>query len=142
MSKVSEIMQIKLLGKIKEVERELYAHYNEEAVIYCCKIYYKDELQEVENEEGVRGYLINGNFVSEDDMEYFPFDAYINYSLEVSIFKRKDNSVIGAHILVSKGGPTIYINTIRGCIEGTWGDCYLECPISQELVSAINDVVK
>lgn len=57
MSKVSEIMQIKLLGQIKEVERELYAHYyahyNEEAVVYCCELYYKDELQEVENEEGI-----------------------------------------------------------------------------------------
>lgn len=134
-------MQAKLLNMVKEIEQELYAYLNEEVVIYDGMEYVKDKLQEVENEEGVVGYLINNDFVSEDEMEHLTLSDYISDCLEVERYECNDG-YIGSSVWITGGGPNISINTVKGCIVASWGNNYLEYPLSDELLSAIDEVVE
>jgi hypothetical protein len=55
-----------------------------------------------------------------DDGE--PMDAfdYLQYALDIEYVVNRDGEYLGARILVAFGGPSIWIDTRRGMVDGYW----------------------
>jgi len=49
------------------------------------------------------------------------FDYLAQSFLDITYTVSGDGRLLGAEVLVAFGGPTIYINTMRGAVEGFWG---------------------
>lgn len=65
---------------------------------------------------------------------------YFKDALNVEIISDLSGRYRGARIAVALGGPGIYVNTKRGCVEGYWGfDTSFEWGIGYSAVDAVDD---
>lgn len=83
----------------------------------------RDRVQSIANE------ITEGEYdVSSIDPEYVeaygecsPAEHYLYDPLDIQYIVNSSKEYLGARILVAFGGPTIWINTHEGVVEGYWG---------------------
>lgn len=62
-------------------------------------------------------------------------------ALDIEYTVRKgDNDITGCRVLVTYGGPNVYIDTNVGKVQLYWWNEYAEYPLSCEAIEEINDV--
>lgn len=59
---------------------------------------------------------------SEPNVDDQPFSAYdyLEGVLDINWILNSDRSLKGARLLVAFGGPNIWIDTVKGTVEGAW----------------------
>ena len=79
------------------------------------------------DEIGETGFTTNG--MSKEELEREGFDSeygldlneYLNDLLDIEYTFGADGSFLGSRLLLTYGGPTIYVNTRYSTVEGYWG---------------------
>lgn len=67
---------------------------------------------------------------------------YLHDSLEVEIKTDSEGDFIGAKILVTIGGPTVWIDTVKGAVMVSWnGFPTTSRDLSEEACDFINDII-
>lgn len=106
---------------------------------YKGEEYNTDDLEIAENEEG---YIIEGEFVSIDDMEQLSLWDYFSdddiYDIKYTIDGNKN--FCGVRLMVACGGPNIYINTMTGDVELYWWGDDAKASMSRDLINEINAI--
>jgi hypothetical protein len=67
---------------------------------------------------------------------------YIEDALEVLYIVTESRTYCGARILITYGGPNVWIDTMRGTIDGFWGSdrAATELPRCDEINEILEDV--
>lgn len=79
-----------------------------------------------------------------EDGEYQDAFAYLQDVLEINWILHSDRSLKGARLLVSFGGPNIWIDTTKGTVEGYWwSDKYIgEYDTSSEFSRELDEALE
>lgn len=93
-----------------------------------CKLYDGLDITDDEREELEE----NGEFTSLYD--------YFNDALDIEYRIGSDMTLRSVRIMVAFGGPNIYIDTGRGCVEGFWGTDSAERWIPTEVCEEIDSI--
>ena len=109
---------------------------------YENEVYNIDELEIAENEDGIASYIINGEFVSVDDMEQLSLH---NYFLDDDLYDIKytidgNKAYCGVRLMVACGGPNIYIDTNSGNVELYWWGEDAKASMGSELINEIDAI--
>jgi hypothetical protein len=64
-----------------------------------------------------------GDELNSDDQEMSAFD-YLQDALDIEYIVNSKREYLGARVLVSFGGPNIWINTRTNLVEGYWWGAY------------------
>lgn len=69
------------------------------------------------------------------------YDYICDRALDIEVFAGLDKSYHGAKIMITCGGPTVYINTKTERIEYYWGSDEAFYLLDSEVTEAIDDVI-
>ena len=126
----------------RSIIESMEAYYNGIMYSYNGEEYNTDELEITENEEGEEGYIIEGEFVSIDDMEQLSLWNYFSdddiYDIKYTIDGNKE--YCGVRLMVACGGPNVYINTISGDVELYWWGDDAKASMSSDLIREIDTI--
>lgn len=91
--------------------------------------------------------LYDGLDISDDEREEMeengdPIDLYDYFSdaLDIEYRISSDMSFRSVKIALALGGPNIYVNTGRGCVEGFWGTDHYERWVPSDICEEINGI--
>ena len=84
--------------------------------------------------EGIARDVDDGSLASRLDGAY-PENEY----LEMTFFMSGAGEYRGAEILMTFGGPTIWIDTRKRTVEGRWGSKEVSVPVSPKMVEKLDD---
>jgi hypothetical protein len=73
--------------------------------------------------------------------EYTIYDYISDRALEIEVYAGLDKRYHGAKIMVSYGGPTVYVNTKTQRIEYHWGSYETFYRLDREVTEAIDDAI-
>lgn len=76
----------------------------------------------------------------EENGEACDLYSYFSDALDIEYTIGANGDFRGARIAVTLGGPNIYVDTRRGCVEGFWGSDYWESRIPSEVCDEINAI--
>lgn len=62
--------------------------------------------------------------------------------LDIEYTKSLNGTFIGCNISVALGGPSIYVNTVSGDIEGHWGSDFARVPIPDDIRYEIDEIIE
>jgi len=102
--------------------------------------YDTSDMETVENEEGEEGYMIEEEFVCIDDMEQLSLWDYFNDCLDIKYTVNSSKEYCGVQIMVTCGGPNIYIDTNSGCVELYWWGEDAKAAMSGDLINEIDAI--
>ena len=69
----------------------------------------------------------DGYGTENEDGEYQDAFQYLDGVLDINWVLNSDRTFKGARLLVAFGGPNIWIDTVKGTVEGAWwGDSYTD----------------
>lgn len=126
----------------RRIIESMEAYYNGFVYSYNGEEYDTNEMELVENEEGEEGYIIEGEFVSVDDMEQLSLWNYFSdddiYDIKYTIDGNKE--YCGVRLMVACGGPNIYINTVSGDVELYWWGDDAKASMSSDLIREIDTI--
>lgn len=106
--------------------------------------------EEIEAHANSRAYTDeNGNLVildSEDEptyeMEYRgPYD-FINDALDIEVIQGLSGDYRGAKLYMTVGGPTIWVDTQNGTVEGRWGVDSCSKWVDSDAIDELNDAIE
>lgn len=83
--------------------------------------------------------ITKGDATGEDGETVSLWD-YFEDALDIEYTIGSDMKYRGVCVMVTCGGPNIYINTNSGAVELYWGGDSARCYLMPDLVDAINDV--
>lgn len=66
--------------------------------------------------------------------------GYFSDVLDINYILDAQRKLRGVRVAVTLGGPNIWIDTVRGIIEGFWGKDHAESWIPSEVCESINDI--
>lgn len=106
--------------------------------------------EEIEAHANGRAYTDeNGNLVildSEDEptdeMEYRGLYDFINDALDVEVTRGLSGDFRGAKLYVTVGGPTIWVDTQTGTVEGRWGVESCSKWVDSDAIDELNDAIE
>lgn len=67
---------------------------------------------------------------------------YLDDVLDIEVYSNLKHEYLGARILVSFGGPNIWINTRYGLVEGYWGGDHFDYRIEPSVSDELNDCIE
>lgn len=76
----------------------------------------------------------------EENGEAYDLYSYFSDALDIEYTIGANGDFRGARIAVTLGGPNIYVDTRRGCVEGFWGSDHWESWIPSEVCDEINAI--
>ena len=76
----------------------------------------------------------------EENGEACDLYSYFFDALDIEYTIGANGDFRGARIAVTLGGPNIYVDTRRGCVEGFWGSDHLESWVPSEVCDEINAI--
>lgn len=62
--------------------------------------------------------------------------------LDVEYTKDLNGYFVGCNIAVTLGGPSVYVNTVSGDIEGYWGCDFARVPMPDDIRFEIDEVIE
>jgi len=69
----------------------------------------------------------DGYGTEDEDGEYQDAFKYLEDVLDINWILNSDRTLRGARLLVAFGGPNIWIDTVKGTVEGAWwGDSFTD----------------
>lgn len=78
-----------------------------------------------------------------EDLLKDPYEEVSNaLDLDIRIYSNLDKEFLGARIAVALGGPNIYLDTMKGVIEGFWGKKEYGFQADESLVIQVNDILE
>lgn len=67
---------------------------------------------------------------------------WLSSVLDIEYTKSLNGTFIGCKIAVALGGPSVYVNTVSGDIEGYWGSDFARAPIPDEISFEIDEIIE
>ena len=64
----------------------------------------------------------------DEDDEGTLASRFMDHTYDIRYYVDRDKRYLGAEIMCAGGGPTIWVNTYTGYVEGYWGGDKVECP--------------
>lgn len=126
----------------RSIIETMEAYYKGVMYSYENEAYNTDGLEITENEEGEEGYIIEGEFVSVDDMDQLSLYNYFSdgdiYDIKYTVDGNKE--YCGVRLMVACGGPNIYINTVSGDVELCWWGDDAWASMGSDLRNAIDEI--
>ena len=90
-------------------------------------------MKEIENHcEQIAKGLSNPDFLAEGGPEVTAFD-YLESALDIRYIVNGSGDYLGAQVCVAFGGPTIWVNTLYGRVEGAWWQDHASVPFVDEI---------
>ena len=84
----------------------------------------------------------DGEEILEDDVEPASLFDYFNDMLDIDYVVDREKQFKGARIMVTCGGPNIFIDSYRGIVELFWWTEHASAEIPADLCDAINDIFR
>ena len=67
------------------------------------------------------------------------YDFIANEVLDYEYIINSDKSYRGVRLFIGLGGPTIWIDTLKSSVNGTWGTDKADWGLNPDIVDSIND---
>lgn len=77
---------------------------------------------------------------AEENGEAVDLYGYFYDVLDINYILDAQRELRGVRVAVALGGPNIWIDTVRGVVEGFWGTGHAEKWVPSEVCDAINDI--
>ena len=84
----------------------------------------------------------DGEEILEDDVEPASLFDYFNDFLDIGYVVDREKQFKGARIMVTCGGPNIFIDSYRGIVELFWWTEHASAEIPVDLCDEINDIFR
>ena len=84
----------------------------------------------------------DGEEILEDDVELASLFDYFNDMLDIDYVVDREKQFKGARIMVTCGGPNIFIDSYRGIVELFWWTEHASAEIPADLCDEINDIFR
>ena len=84
----------------------------------------------------------DGEEILEDDVEPASLFDYFNDMLDIDYVVDREKQFKGARIMVTCGGPNIFIDSYRGIVELFWWTEHASAEIPADLCDEINDIFR
>ena len=84
----------------------------------------------------------DGEEILEDDVEPASLFDYFNDMLDIDYVVDREKQFKGARIIVTCGGPNIFIDSYRGIVELFWWTEHASAEIPADLCDEINDIFR
>ena len=84
----------------------------------------------------------DGEEILEDDVEPASLFDYFNDMLDIDYVVDREKQFKGARIMVTCGGPNIFIDSYRGIVELFWWTEHTSAEIPADLCDEINDIFR
>ena len=84
----------------------------------------------------------DGEEILEDDVEPASLFDYFNDMLDIDYVVDREKHFKGARIMVTCGGPNIFIDSYRGIVELFWWTEHASAEIPADLCDEINDIFR
>lgn len=106
--------------------------------------------EEIEAHANSRAYTDeNGNVVilnsddePTDEMEYRGLYDFINDALDIEVTCGISGDFRGAKLYVTVGGPTIWVDTQTGFVEGRWATNSCSKWVDSDAIDALNEAIE
>lgn len=108
------------------IAEELEAHANSRA--------YTDEDGDV--------VILDGDDEPTDEMEYRGLYDFINDALDVEITRGLSGDYRGAKLYMTVGGPTIWVDTQTGFVEGRWATDSCSKWVDSDAIDELNEAIE
>ena len=107
--------------------------------IYEGRVYRLEDGEEITLEEGEE--LTEEQ---EEGAEAVTFFDYFADALDIIYYTRgrEEGDILGARVMVTCGGPNIYVDTYRNTIELYWWSDRAECELWHEVADAITEALQ
>lgn len=66
--------------------------------------------------------------------------GYFSDVLDINYILDAQKELRGVRVAVALGGPNVYVDTVRGIVEGFWGTDHAESWLSAEICDEINSI--
>lgn len=126
--------------RCKRIAEELEAHAEGE-VYRCTECGEICTIEEDEDEEGFTIYRTSCGHVLDYEPDQMSVYDFIADALDIEVTCSLDREYRSARIMVSCGGPNIYIDTARKEVQLYWWTDRAEYPISYEASDALDDAI-
>ena len=84
----------------------------------------------------------DGEEILEDDVESASLFDYFNDMLDIDYVVDREKQFKGARIMVTCGGPNIFIDSYRGIVELFWWTEHASAEIPADICDEINDIFR
>lgn len=134
----------KLIEQCKDIAETLEMYVNGQMVrcFECGEIMDDNELYT--DDKRIDKCPCCGATLDDDTLEQLDLLDYLDGVLDIQITRSgldRDGNIVGVRLLVAFGGPTIWVDTLRGLVTLNWWTDHAECEIDWRTCDLINDEI-
>ena len=86
--------------------------------------------------------ILDGDDEPTDEMEYRGLYDFINGALDIEVTCGLSGDYRGAKLYMTVGGPTIWVDTQTGFVEGRWGCDSCSKWVDSDAIDALNEAIE
>ena len=94
-----------------------------------------------EDEDG-NVVILDGDDEPTDEMEYRGLYDFINDALDIEVTYGLSGDYRGAKLYMTVGGPTIWVDTQTGFVEGRWATDSCSKWVDSDAIDELNDAIE
>lgn len=77
-----------------------------------------------------------------DEMEYRGMYDFINDAIDIEVIQGLSGDYLGAKLYMTVGGPTIWVYTQTGFVEGRWATDSCSKWVDSDAIDALNEAIE